>query len=89
MEQKIVIEIFGESYPLKTDQDPAYLRKLAALVDSEMRAVAQQTTNVSGARVGALAALKIADEYFQLRKDYDELVAMVECRRGTARPSGE
>ena len=89
MEQKIVVEIFGESYPLKTDQDPEYLRKLAALVDSEMRAAAQQTTTFSGARVGAMAALKIADEYFQLKKDYDELVAMVECGRGKARPSGE
>ena len=77
MEQKIVVEIFGESYPLKTDQDPLYLRKLAALVDSEMRAAAQQTTDFSGVRVGVLAALKIADEYFQLRKDYEELVAMV------------
>ncbi len=77
MEQKIVVEIFGESYPLKTDQDPAYLRKLAALVDSEMRAAAQQTPDFSGARVGALAALKIADAYFQIKRDYDELVAMV------------
>ena len=77
MEQKIVVEIFGETYPLKTDQDPAYLKKLAALVDSEMRMVAQQSTNFSGTRVGALAALKIADEFFQLRKDYDELVAMI------------
>ncbi len=77
MEQKIVVEIFGETYPLKTDQDPAYLKKLAALVDSEMRMVAQQSTNFSGTRVGALAALKIADELFQLRKDYDELVAMI------------
>ena len=77
MEQKIVVEIFGESYPLKTDQDPAYLKKLAAFVDSEMRAAAQQTTNFSGTRVGTLAALKIADEYFRLKQDYDELVAMV------------
>ena len=76
MDQKVIVEIFGESYPLKTDQDPEYLKKLASVVDREMRAVAQRG-NFSGARVGALAALKLADEYFQIKKDFDELTELV------------
>lgn len=76
MDQKIVVEIFGESYPLKTDQDPEYLKMLAAFVDKEMRAVAQRG-NFSGARVGALTALKLADEYFQIKKDFEELAELV------------
>jgi len=79
MDQKVVVEIFGESYPMKTDQDPEYLKKLAAVVDREMREAAKRG-NFSGARVGALAALKLADEYFQLKKDFDELAELVKKR---------
>lgn len=80
MEQKIVVEIFGESYPLKTDQDPAYLKRLAALVDREMREAARRTNSLSGARAGALAALKLADSYFRMKKDYDELAELLRRR---------
>jgi len=77
MEQKVIVDIFGEKFSLKTDQDPEYLKKLAAVVDKEMRAASRQVNNLSGARVGALAALKLADEYFQLKKDFDELTELV------------
>ena len=76
MDQKIVVEIFGESYPLKTDRDPEYLKKLASFVDREMRATAQRG-NFAGVRVGALTALKLADEYFQIKKDFEELAELV------------
>ena len=79
MDQKIIVEIFGESYPLKTDRDPEYLKKLASFVDKEMRSIAQRG-NFSSARVGALTALKLADEYFQLKKDFDELAELVKKR---------
>ncbi len=45
-----------------------------------MRAASRQVNNLSGARVGALAALKLADEYFQLKKDFDELAELVKKR---------
>ncbi len=77
MEQKVVVEIFGERFSLKTDQDPEYLKKLAAIVDKEMRTASRQVNNLSGVRVGVLAALKLADEYFQIKKDFDELTELV------------
>lgn len=80
MEQKVVVEIFGETFSLKTDQEPEYLKKLAAVVDKEMRAVSRHASNLSGARVGALAALKLADEYFQAKRDFEELAELVRKR---------
>ena len=77
MEQKVVVEVFGEKFSLKTDQDPEYLQKLAALVDKEMRTVSRQVNNLPPVRVGVLAALKIADEYFQIRKDFEEMADLV------------
>ena len=77
MEQKVDVEVFGEKFSLKTDQDPEYLQKLAALVDKEMRAVSRQVNNLPPVRVGVLAALKIADEYFQIRKDFEKMADLL------------
>ncbi|MBQ8698093.1 MAG: cell division protein ZapA [Schwartzia sp.] len=80
MDQKVVVEIFGEKFSLKTDQDPEYLKKLAEVVDKEMRAVSRQANNLPPIRIGVLAALKFADEYFQLKKDFDEMAELVRKR---------
>jgi len=80
MEQKVVVEIFGEKFSLKTDQDPEYLQKLASVVDKEMRAVSRQVNNLPPVRVGVLAALKLADEYYQLKRDFDEMAELARKR---------
>jgi cell division protein ZapA len=67
---RIRVEIYDESYNLR-GSDPAYIQRLAELVDSKMRAVAQHTTTVDSLRVAVLAALNIADDYYQLRRRYE------------------
>jgi cell division protein ZapA len=64
------VEIFDQGYNLR-GTDPEYILKLAAYVDSKMRAVAEQTHTVDSARLAVLAALNIADEYHLLRKKMD------------------
>lgn len=76
--KKVPVEIFGTTYPLRTDGDPDYLRQLAKMVDTHMRSVSQRTRSFSGPRIGVLAALELADEYCKLKKDYDELLALLE-----------
>ena len=76
--KKVVVEIFGETYPLKSDEPADYVRRLAKLVDDNMRDVAKKTRSFSGTKIGVLAALQLADEYYKLKKDYDELLALLE-----------
>lgn len=76
--QKVVVEILGDTYPFRTDGDPAELKKLAAFVDSHMKAAAQKTRSLNGQRIAVLTAMEIAEQYFQLKKDYDELVELLE-----------
>ena len=76
--KKVVVEIFGEVYPLKSDEPVDYVRQLAKLVDDNMRDVAKKTRSFSGTKIGVLAALQLADEYYKLKKDYDELLALLE-----------
>ena len=78
--QRVEIEIFGEIYRLKTD-DPQSLAKLAQMVDSTMKSIAQNTRTFAGSRIAVLAALKIAEDYMQLKKDYEELVELLDEHR--------
>jgi cell division protein ZapA len=58
------VSIYDQAYHL-TGQNPAHIHRLAALVDSKMRAVAQQGRTVDSLRVAVLAALNLADELLQ------------------------
>ena len=75
--QRIEVEIFGEIYRLRTD-DPDSLAKIVQMVDSTMKSIAQNTRTFAGSRIAVLAALKIAEDYRQLKKDYDELLELLD-----------
>lgn len=75
--RKVVVDIFGEQFFLKTDSEEEYVKKLAEIVDLNMRDVARKTRTFSGSRLGVLAALQIADDYFRLKSDYDELLDLM------------
>lgn len=78
--QRVEVEIFGEIYRLKTD-DPQSLAKLVQMVDSTMKSIAQNTRTFAGSRIAVLSALKIAEDYMQLKRDYEELVELLDEHR--------
>lgn len=75
--QRVEVNIFGEVYRLKTD-DPDGLSKIVRMVDSTMKSISQNARTFAGSRIAVLAALKIAEDYMQLKKDYDELLALLD-----------
>lgn len=75
--QSVTIEIFGDIYKLKTD-DFESLKKSAQMVDATMKSMAQHMHSFAGSRIAVLSALQIAEDYLQLKKDYDELLALLE-----------
>ncbi len=82
VEKKIMVEIYGDQYPLITDGNEDHIRELAAMVDGKVREIARKSTySHPGMRLGVLAALQIAEEYSQLRKDYNDLVAMIDKKQ--------
>ncbi len=75
---RVTVEIFGEEYHLKSQDDAAYIKEIADIVDKKMRNVAGRTNSLSDSRIGVMTALELADEYSKLKKDYDELVKLLE-----------
>ena len=80
-DNKLVVEIFGEGYPLKVSDNPEHVKALAKIVDGEMKTIAKRTRSFSNARIGVLAALEIADSYLKMKKDYDELVELIKKKK--------
>jgi len=63
----VTVRIYGENYPLKTDEDPEYVAAVARLVDERMREAAASGKIMPASKVAVLAALHIADELLRLR----------------------
>lgn len=74
------VEIFGQTYSLRTDADEEHVRRVADLVDAKMREVASGTRSVSTVHVAVLAALDIASECVQTETRAERLVADLEAR---------
>jgi len=68
----IAVEIYDQIYNLR-GPDPAYIERLAAIVDTKMRAVSAHGNTVDSLRVAVLAALNIADELCAARQRHDQL----------------
>ena len=66
------VEIFGQTYSVKAGGDPAYVEKLAASVDQQMKEVSRASGAVDSLRVAVLTALNLADECARLRREVDE-----------------
>ena len=62
MSGPVKVQIFGQSYSIAGDLDPAYVQRLAAFVDEKMHTIADATGTVDTQKVAVLAALAIADE---------------------------
>jgi cell division protein ZapA len=85
----VKIEIYGQQYNVRADENEDQLKELAAFVDMKMREVAEATHTVDSVRVAVLAALNIADELHTaqarlevidgpLQKRVEKCVTMVE-----------
>ena len=75
--KRVVVEMFGQSYQLKTDE-PDRLKRLAAESDRRIKEMSKKVRSFDVQRIAVLFVLQLMDEYDQLRRDYDELVQLLE-----------
>lgn len=66
--QTVPVQIFGEEYVIRTDQDEEHTRECAAYVDDAIEE-AHLRGHVSESKAAILAAMEIADELLRLRED--------------------
>ncbi len=79
MQNKVTVTIDDQEYTLVASEDAAYMRKVAAHVDSKIKEV-RQGSKVSSSDAAVLAALNMADEYFKSLDTAENLRAQIkEC----------
>src|SRR6266496_2671179 len=79
-EQTIRVEIYNQTYSIRSDGDNDYIQDLAEYVDGKMRDISSGTLTVDSLKVAILAALHIADEYYQLKNNIAQNDAQLASR---------
>lgn len=69
MSENVRVEIYGQTYTIRTDLNPDYIRQLARTVDAKMQVLAGQSGAVDTRRLAVLTALNLADELQQLQRE--------------------
>lgn len=79
-EQSIRVEIYNQTYSIRSDGDNEYILHLAEYVDGKMREISSGTLTVDSLKVAILAALHIADEFYQLKNSQAQIDAQLASR---------
>ena len=75
--ERVVVDIYGSSYPLRTDK-PEHMIQLAEDLDKRMKRMSRSVRSFDDRKIAVLTALQLAEEYNQLKKDYDELFELMD-----------
>ncbi len=90
LEERIPVEIFGQTYEILGDSSQTlYYNSLARYVEEKMREIKLSINIVSDHKIAVLAALNIADELFQDKEkkntkghsadlQYEELIELID-----------
>lgn len=66
-EQKVKVQIFGNTYNIQGEAQEEYILRLAEYVNEKMEEVCPDLSPGNQLQAAILAALNIADEYFQMK----------------------
>lgn len=80
MTNSVEVEIYGERYAVRGNADEPLVKRLAALVDREMREVAQTMRTTTPPKLAVLAALNIAHRLVQLEDRQNKQEAAIDQR---------
>ena len=76
----IRVEIYNQTYNIRSDGDSEYLMQLADFVDGRMREISSGTLTVDSLKVAILAALHIADELHRMKQTYEQADSQLATR---------
>lgn len=72
-QRKIEVIIDGHNFTVVGLEKEEYIRELAYYVDKKIRNLSSKNTKLTQSMSATLAALNIADEYYKIKMEYEEL----------------
>jgi len=79
-ERLIEIQVFGQTYTVKTDAEEGHIEEVARYVNKKMEEVLKKTRSVSTLNVAILTALNIADDLLKEKEKRTTLLREIETR---------
>lgn len=76
MKNRVTVDVAGQEYTLISEEDPAYVRKVASIVDEEIKAITGDA-HLSLSHAAILACIKLADRCRKAEGDADHLRGQV------------
>ena len=76
--RSIEVQILGQNYAIKSDEEEAYIKSLAKFVDEKLKEIYSIAPNVNQTKASVMAAFGIADELFKMRTDQENMNKMIE-----------
>ena len=70
--KRVKISVLNNDYQIKTDAEEEYVQEIARYLEDKVREVSPQVGAIVVPRPFLLATLKIADDYFRLRREFEE-----------------
>jgi cell division protein ZapA len=78
MHKRVVIDILGHQFSIRTDGDESYVQRIADYVNKKSREVMASTKTVTTLDVVMMVAVNLADELFQERAAKEAMRRSVE-----------
>ncbi len=82
MKNLVRVEILGREYTVKSDEGEERVRNIADYVNRKIKEVSEGGQTVSTLNLAILAALNIANDYFEAIEDKNLFLRTIEARSG-------
>ena len=76
--RSVKVQVLGQIYSIKTDEDEVYIKSLAEYVDGKLKEIYSVVPNINQTKATVMAAFGIADELFKLRMEQENLDKLIE-----------
>jgi cell division protein ZapA len=74
----ITINVLGKEYSIKSDVEAESLNQIAGYLNGKVDQIIKSTKTVSTHNILILAAMSIANDYFEVKSTHESLIDMVE-----------
>jgi len=74
------VEILGREYTIRSDQGEERVRNIAEYVNQKIKEVSEATKTVSTLNLAILAAMNIANDYFEVLEGQKNLARAIESK---------
>ncbi len=78
MKNTVRVEILGREYTLKSEEGEERVKRIAQYLNDKQKMISENTKTLSTLNLAILAAMDIANEYFQILDGQDDLSRKVQ-----------